>query len=278
MSQNQLYLRETQQIGEETEEWLVTPTQAPTLGRYGITLVGWSQARVGFRFVRLSPHYAHVLLTVAGQGQVRVGSSWHEVQSGDLYLSPARALSAYHASEGNPWTLVWAHVQDGTFAFPDTVSVVKKSDPFPLLRTVQGLYDEANGLAEPEPLADWSRLVFSAVRRSIEETHPSAQRLRPLWQAVQADLAEAWTRDALASRMGISGEQLRRLCQEAHGCSPMAYVTRLRMQHAASLLASGRYSVAEVGFRVGYDNPFAFSTAFKRLQGAPPASFLPRRR
>lgn len=256
----------------------MAPSQVPTLGRYGISLVGWTQARSGFRFVRLSPHYAHLLLTIRGQGQVRLGSGWQEVHPGDVYLSPVRALSAYHAVGESAWTVVWAHVQEGTFAFPETVSVVKKADTVPLFRTVQGLYDEVNGLAEPEPLADWSRLVFSAVRRMIEEASPGAQRLRPLWQAVQADLAFAWTRDGLSGRMGISGEQLRRLCQDAHGCGPMAFVTRLRMQHAASLLASGRYSVAEVAFRVGYDNPFAFSTAFKRLQGEPPARFLPSRR
>jgi transcriptional regulator GlxA family with amidase domain len=53
----------------------------------------------------------------------------------------------------------------------------------------------------------------------------------------------------------------------------MRYVTRLRLRHAASLLASHIYSVELVARKVGYTNAFAFSTAFKREMGASPSDY-----
>jgi transcriptional regulator GlxA family with amidase domain len=43
------------------------------------------------------------------------------------------------------------------------------------------------------------------------------------------------------------------------------------MRHAATLLTATPMTVETVVQRVGYDNPFAFSVAFKRrMQAAPP--------
>jgi AraC-like DNA-binding protein len=56
----------------------------------------------------------------------------------------------------------------------------------------------------------------------------------------------------------------------------MRYVTLLRMRHAAALLASDSYSVEDVARQVGYENAFAFSTAFKRLMGDSPTGYRRR--
>jgi AraC-like DNA-binding protein len=53
----------------------------------------------------------------------------------------------------------------------------------------------------------------------------------------------------------------------------MKQVAMLRMRHAAVLLAHDAYSVEAVAGRVGYDNPYAFSTAFKRYMGVPPSRY-----
>jgi AraC-like DNA-binding protein len=45
------------------------------------------------------------------------------------------------------------------------------------------------------------------------------------------------------------------------------------MRHAASLLASDFYTIETVAQKVGYDNPFAFSTAFKRVMGVSPSAY-----
>jgi AraC-like DNA-binding protein len=276
MSETQLPLRETQQIGDQTREYLVTSQQLPLLTEYGMGMIGHSEAQEGFRFVRLRPSFAQVLVTLSGCGIVQVGNGWRELKPGMAYLMPAETLSAYHVPTGGHWTLLWVHINAGALRFPSPLATIVEQETQALQYSVGGLLHEALGYAEPEPLADWIRLTACEVRRLVCGTTRNTSRLSPLWAEVQANLAHSWTRDELAGRLGLSGERLRKLCQDSTGISPMAYVTRLRMQHAAALLASGRYSVTQVSLRVGYDNTLAFSTAFKRVMGMPPSSCLPR--
>ena len=53
----------------------------------------------------------------------------------------------------------------------------------------------------------------------------------------------------------------------------MHYLAQWRMQVAAGLLRSTNASVAAIALDVGYESEAAFSRAFKRLVGAPPAAW-----
>lgn len=68
----------------------------------------------------------------------------------------------------------------------------------------------------------------------------------------------------------------RRLCLWQLGRSPMQQVTSLRLHRAADLLASTRMKVEEVSQTVGYENAFAFSTAFKKWVGWSPSDYRTR--
>ena len=85
--------------------------------------------------------------------------------------------------------------------------------------------------------------------------------------------AHPWTIAALASEVGISrsvlAERFRRYLSE----TPMAYLTRWRLQLGAQLLKSTSRSVAEIAAEVGYESEPSFNRAFKREFGLPPARF-----
>ena len=57
----------------------------------------------------------------------------------------------------------------------------------------------------------------------------------------------------------------------------MHQVAFLRMRRAATLLESTRQKINSIARTVGYDNAFAFSTAFKRHIGTSPADYRLRR-
>ena len=56
----------------------------------------------------------------------------------------------------------------------------------------------------------------------------------------------------------------------------MQYLTRWRMQLAARRLADGDAKVSAVALDVGYDSEAAFSRAFKKATGMPPAGWRRR--
>jgi AraC-like DNA-binding protein len=71
----------------------------------------------------------------------------------------------------------------------------------------------------------------------------------------------------------MSGEHLRRLCLAGQGCSPMGYVTALRMRRASVLLRTSQVKIEAIATEVGYGGIYAFSTAFKRWSGVPPRAW-----
>ena len=80
-----------------------------------------------------------------------------------------------------------------------------------------------------------------------------------------------WTLERLASQVGMSRSVLAERFADFVGLPPMQYLTQWRMQVAARLLADGAAKVSAVGRDVGYDSEAAFSRAFKKATGVPPA-------
>ena len=85
--------------------------------------------------------------------------------------------------------------------------------------------------------------------------------------------AEPWTIAALAKEAGISRSVLAERFRVYLNESPMAYLTRWRLQLGAQMLTSTSHSVAQIAPEVGYESEAAFNRAFKRQYAVPPARF-----
>lgn len=266
-------LRPVHSIGADTREWLVAAKDAPALAEAGIPLCGVSLARPGFRFVRHGWERGQLLMALSPGGLCWCDGAWRELRPGEGYLTPPGATHAYQCRPGAEWLLAWAMLAEDDAA-PCRVGVeapaVVEGDARPLHDAILNLHRETLGAADPALARQWADLVAALVRRLLAPARAD-QRLWRLWEEVDADLGRPWTLGDLARHAGLGGEQLRRLCQRRFGASPMHHLARLRLRRAAALLAMGGRSVAEVAQAVGYGNPFAFSTAFRRHHGVPPS-------
>jgi AraC-like DNA-binding protein len=86
-----------------------------------------------------------------------------------------------------------------------------------------------------------------------------------------------WTLEELARGVALSRSSLAERFTQLVGQPPMQYLARWRMQVAAGLLSRGSASVAQVADEVGYASEAAFSRAFKKTVGVPPAAWRRRR-
>jgi len=82
-----------------------------------------------------------------------------------------------------------------------------------------------------------------------------------------------WTVAELAKRTGASRTVLAERFRHFLGVTPMAYLTRWRLQLGARTLTAANHSVARVALEVGYESEAAFNRAFKREFGLPPARY-----
>ena len=74
--------------------------------------------------------------------------------------------------------------------------------------------------------------------------------------------------------LGVSPAYVSRIFQRELGLSPWAYLTRLRIEHARSLLLAAEHmSIAEIAQRVGFSDPAYFARAFRRHTGKSPVAY-----
>lgn len=90
---------------------------------------------------------------------------------------------------------------------------------------------------------------------------------------MHADAARDWTVQDLAERAGLSRSPFAARFVRLVGESPMAYLTKLRMSRAASMLRSQKASTMDVALASGYHSEAAFSKAFRRQFGVPPGRY-----
>ncbi|MEJ2866166.1 AraC family transcriptional regulator [Actinomycetospora sp. OC33-EN08] len=127
-------------------------------------------------------------------------------------------------------------------------------------------------------LLDW--IVTETVRDALVAA-PTASVSDPVvaaaLAAVHADPAGGWTVEELARRAGVSRAGFAQRFRDAVGVAPLAYVRALRFDLAErALLTEPDVTVAAVARRVGYANPFSFSTAFRRDRGVAPSEVRAR--
>jgi AraC family transcriptional regulator, alkane utilization regulator len=90
--------------------------------------------------------------------------------------------------------------------------------------------------------------------------------------------AEGWTVAQLARRVGTSRTVLGERFALLLGQPPMRYLAQWRLQLAAHFLRTTGETLPAIAGRVGYASEAAFSRAFKRGLGEPPASWRARSR
>jgi AraC-like DNA-binding protein len=269
-------IREIHCVGPDTPEQISPPAAFPGLSARGVKLAGLSDAGRGYRMHRPRPSFGHLLVTLGGSGMVWVDDEWVECCEGYAYVSPANAASAFETQSHTRWQFAWiffgitgdAH---GGLLASERSSMVP-ADAKPLASAIEGLYREGSGRADAALLEQWTGLIDAYCKR-ITHT-PSSNDVDPLarlWLEVDSRLAAGWSISRLADQAGTSGETLRRLCIAHHGRSPMQHVTHLRMRRAETLLQSTTAKLAVIARMVGYENVFAFSTAFRRIYHVPPS-------
>ncbi len=125
-------------------------------------------------------------------------------------------------------------------------------------------------------------LLIQVLRAKGHESSPAISaftddQLSQALRAVHADPGRDWSLDSLARTAAMSRTSFSIRFRQLMGMTPMAYVTRWRLQRARGSLLVTKDAVARIAEQSGYHSEAAFSRAFQRLYGLPPAAYRRQR-
>jgi len=113
---------------------------------------------------------------------------------------------------------------------------------------------------------------YSARKPNIKEyiTGLSKRQLEIVIEYIKSNLDQDLGLNELANLLHMSQHYFCHLFKQSMGMTPHQYVIKTRVHRAKELLLSGKYSIAQVAFMVGFANQSHLNRHFKKLVGVTP--------
>ena len=263
----------------DNRPWMAVAPICPLLRPLHILHVGIGQMPAPFEIVRTRLQGSYFLACLAGEGLLLVDGRWKRCAPGNAFLLPPDTLHAFRTPPGGSWEFCWVRYDRVSSPKPLATAhapAFSRYDGEPLRHAILGLHEEAAAAALPATMEAWAQLIQSYVLR-FAQPRTMDPRIARLWDRVAEDLARGWSSREMARQLHLSEKQLQRLCVRELGRTPHQQLIWLRMRRAAELLTTTARKIDSIATEVGYENPFVFSTTFKRCMGWSPSEYPGRR-
>lgn len=264
--------------------------EVPCLGRYV-----FSMARHGLHYHQHSGAM-EICFLLAGEQVYRTGARDYILKPGDIFVTHP---DEFHGSGGYPQgkgSLHWIQVrfppQGRSFlGLPATRAhcLIKalrgirercfRGDP-----RIAGVFDQVQDRSR-EPATPLTRLVLGAKltelltlvveSSAVVSAAPAETGLNRVLAYIENNMNEPLPLADLAKVAHLSLSRFEARFKQETGFPPAQYVLRKKMAKASAMLASGKHSVTDVAYSLGFSSSQYFATVFKRYSFKCPREFLP---
>ena len=225
---------------------------------------------------RLDYYFMYV---ISGELSVFLGADQKKLSANQGAIFAPNYHYRYSFSGNGELSYLWCH-----FTGSDAEALLSELGfsplPFVFLRgdmTVISRFEKLFSIFSDEKAHRGRRLAHAfegalLMLASINSESPENPLARSL-----AYVNEFYTRDIripeLARLENLSTSRYNAVFRKLVGMSPVAYITKLRMQNACELLLSTDLPVKQIGTTVGYSDPHFFSKRFKAHVGVSPVEY-----
>ncbi|CAE6924693.1 arabinose operon control protein [Vibrio sp. B1REV9] len=264
-------------ISDKTYQEFIDHTKVIALEERGIVQCGIATCRDFFSVYRKNQKKHMLLYTVRGKGWLESGACRYSLEQGSLVIVPAGIENGF-GMEDQTWQIAWVFLAQGK-EWPmvgDEIEYQLTTAPEVMYSCIQTLLRSINlpidygGEVGAHSVAQLELMLNMPHSDSLSRNQ---LRLHRVFDLVQRQLHKEWTVEQLAALYPCSEPHLHRLSQQYFGRSPMAHLTRMRMEYAARLLRSTEWSIQHIGEIVGYPTGANFSTRFKAWSTMTPREF-----
>ena len=238
-----------------------------------------------YRIQRTSFPFLTIEFVARGRGTLRLRHQKHQLQAGSVFCYGPGIPHQIATDSSEP--LVKYFID---FSGRRAMSLLREATLAPgrFLQLaapgeVRGVFDELirNGLKAGRHAARICatllellvlKIAESRVPMSAGETQSFAN-FQHCRRHIVEQFARLRTLEQITRECHVNGAYLCRLFRRYEQQSPYQFLLRLKMNLAAELLLQPNSLIKQVGERIGFEDPFHFSRAFKGVFGVSPAAF-----
>jgi len=225
-----------------------------------------------------------IMLCISGKGTYELESDRFQVLPGQLFLILPHEKHQYQSDANNPWTIYTIKVGGRNISkFCKQPSVQKCRKPMYVkeLIEVRRLFDDLMETLEQSQCHNrimYANLtlqrILALVIYGVQETKTEIRRLSDnVISFMKENIKDKYALAELADRFSYSPSQFSYLFKKETGYAPIEYAIRMKMQQACYLLQNTGLKIYEVGYHIGYKDPYHFSKIFKMMMNLSPEQY-----
>ena len=261
-------------------------TQNPLIQDFYTTALGhYPQAIYHDRKRRLGSKEYILLYCTEGNGQITLGENKYDLKPNTYIIIPPHVSHHYQSSTQNPWTIYWSHfvgskadlLYDRYVSAPiESVRAIARSETRRKeFIKIMGILESGYEMQDLE-LANLSlynllvNMIYSKVDISTAE---KTDAISKSIEYLNNNLNKTFKVEEIATQQNLSVSRFSELFKLKTGNSPIQYFNKLKIQKSCQYLYFTDLSIKEICAKIGYEDAYYYSKAFKKLMGMPPSTY-----
>ena len=247
---------------------------------------GWEKCTPSQSYGPGVRRYYTIHFVLKGQGYFYINNRKYSLKAGQCFFIPPEVSTLYKAEPANPWTYIWICFNGEQAATLSRHCHLTIEEPVQQLTSVCPYQETILEMMTRTRLTPANEAyIQSSLYRIIamleEEFHASYTTAEStdnfyITQAVdyiKKSPLQYITVTDVADYLHISRSHLYGLFKKHLGTTPQAFLTSAKIIAARDFLTVTDIPIANIAVSCGYQNPFAFSRAFKKETGMTPKEY-----
>lgn len=256
-----------------------------------LSYCGIEQCERGHRFGpnNRDVHLLHIVLE--GKGTLEIDGQVFQLEKNDIFYIPKDFTAFYQADYDKPWKYLWVAISG--IMVSETICQAGLNEKIFVRKLSEQAVKEA--LESTEKILETYKLTYANELKRLGELmklfgtlvqdfqdadagkynhdYPIMVYVNQAVDYMKRNYDKKLKISDVANYVGLNRCYLTTNFKKIYGVSPKQYLSDLRMKKGATQIKKGNQSIAVIARSVGYNDPLAFSKAFKLYFGVSPREY-----
>ncbi len=270
--------------GENLTGWILAQ-ESRSLYPVTVVMAGWSTCYPGFSMHHEKSRFFTAILITRGSAEWKIRNTKYVLNPGDVALEQIDAPVELRSRDQDGFQQMFVRFEGPSVRGITAQLGLEKQDYLrvpdghPALDMVKEIVLTGNGEKDySDEILSTSAYRLLLFLAGVTEREQLPEKLTRVLRYVGSNQNKQLTVGGICRDVGLSRSSLVRLFRDHLGRSPLQYVLEQKIELSKSLIASGRFSLKEIAYKLGYTSQTYFSRQFTQLTGQSPREFAEENR